>query len=115
MNANDFVLLGLKHRVAALGKSDGQILWTTELPGGLGTGFVTLSCDDSRVFAYADGQIHCLDLFSGQLLWSNPLKGFGYQIASVCLRDGPSASTAAACAQISANQSAASAGAAGTT
>ena len=112
MNANDFVFLGLKHRVTALGKSDGQIVWTTELPGGLGTGFVTLSCDDRRVFACANGQIHCLDLFSGQLLWSNPLKGFGYQIASICLHDGPSSSASAACAQISAEQSAASAGAA---
>jgi len=109
MNANDFVFLGLKHRVTALGKSDGQIVWTTQLPGGLGGSFVTLICDDRRVFACADGQIHCLDLFSGRLLWSNPLKGHGYQIASLCLHDGPSASTAAACAHISAEQGAAGA------
>jgi hypothetical protein len=113
MNANDFVFLGLKHRVTALGKSDGQIVWTTQLPGGLGTGFVTLSCDDRHIFACADGQIHCLDLFSGQLLWSNPLKGYGYEIASICLHACQSASSAAACAQkIAADQSAAAAAAA---
>jgi outer membrane protein assembly factor BamB len=113
MNANDLVFLGLKNRVTALGKSDGQIVWTTELPGGLITDFVNLSCDDRRVFAYSYGQIHCLDLFSGQLLWSNALKGHGYGIASICLHDGPAASAAAAYARISADQSAASTGAAG--
>ncbi len=113
MNANDFVLVGLKHRVTALGKSDGQIVWTTELPGGLGTGFVSVTCDDRRVFACANGQIYCLDLFSGQILWSNGLEGHGYGIASLCLHDGPAASTAAAYARISEQQSAAGAGAAG--
>jgi outer membrane protein assembly factor BamB len=111
MNANDFVFLGLKNRVTALAKSDGQIVWTTELPGGTLTTFVTVSCDDRRIFAYTAGRIHCLDLFSGQLLWSNPLKGYGYEIASLCLHDCQSASTAAAGAQISADQSAASGGA----
>lgn len=115
MNANDFVFLGLKHSVTALAKSDGCIVWTRPLPGAMGRGFVTLSCDDRCIFAYAGGQIHCLDLFSGQLLWSNELAGYGYGIASICLHDGPSASTAAACAQISAEQSAAGAGAAGAT
>ena len=82
MNASDFVFVGLKNRVTALGKNDGQIVWTTALPGGLGEEFVTLSCDDRRVFACAHGQIHCLDLFSGQILWHNELKGHGYGIAA---------------------------------
>lgn len=88
MNASDFVFLGLKNRVAAPGRNDGQMVWTTELPGGLGDGFVTLSCDDRRVFACAHGQFHCLDLFSGQILWRNELKGYGYGIASICLPGG---------------------------
>jgi outer membrane protein assembly factor BamB len=111
MNANDFVFVGLKSRVTALGKNDGQIVWTTQLPGGLGTGFVTISCDDRYVFACANGQISCLDLFSGRLLWTNGLEGHGYGIASIGLHGCPSASTAAAGAQM-AQQSAASGGAA---
>ena len=111
MNANDFVFVGLRNCVTALGKNDGQIVWTTQLPGGMGTGFVTVSCDDRRVFACAAGKIHCLDVFSGQLLWTNPLKGLGYDIASICLHDGQSASPAAASARM-AQKSAASAGAA---
>jgi len=114
MNASDFVFVALKHRVTALGKNDGQIVWTTELPGRTGTCFVTLSCDDRRVFACANGQIHCLDLFSGQLLWTNGLQGHGYGIASICVPDGTSAPSAAAFARISADQAAAS-GAAGAT
>ncbi len=116
MNASDFVFLGLKNRVAAPGRNDGQMVWTTELPGGLGDGFVTLSCDDRRVFACAHGQFHCLDLFSGQILWRNELKGYGYGIASICLPGGPPAPATAAFAAMAARRSSggdASAGAAG--
>jgi len=110
MNANDFVFVGLKNCVTAIGKSDGQILWSTNLPGGLGTSsFVTVSCDDRRVFACANGQIHCLDLFSGQVLWTNGLAGMGYGIASLCVPGGPRDTTAAASAHISAQESASSA------
>jgi len=105
MNASDFVFVGLKNRVTALGKNDGQIVWTTALPGGLGEEFVTLSCDDRRVFACAHGQIHCLDLFSGQILWHNELKGHGYGIASICLAGGPVAPATAAFAAITAQRS----------
>jgi len=114
MNANDFVFVGLKNRVTALGKNDGQILWTTALPGGLGEGFVTLSCDDRRLFAYAHGQIHCLDLFSGQILWHNELKGHGYGIASICLPGCSPAPATAAFAAISTQRSSQGGASAGT-
>jgi hypothetical protein len=107
MNAIDFVFVGLKCRVTALDKSDGQIAWSTKLPGGTSPGFVTLSCDGCHVFACCCGQIHCLDLFSGQLLWTNGLEGHGFGIASICVPGGQSAPTAAAAAQIAAQQAAA--------
>ena len=61
------------------------MLWTTELPGILGDRFVTVTCDDTRVYAFTRGQMHCLDLNTGRLLWSNELKGFGYGIATLCI------------------------------
>jgi outer membrane protein assembly factor BamB len=88
MKPNDIVLLALKNKVTALTKADGRHLWATELPrSGLcaSGGFVTLISDDTRVFAYCAGSVHCLDLGSGLVLWSNELPGYGYGLASLCL------------------------------
>ena len=79
------VVLGLNGRVAALLRKDGRLLWATDLPGVIGDRFVTVTCDDTCVYAYTRGQVHCLDMESGRLLWSNDLKGFGYGIATLCL------------------------------
>lgn len=87
MKANDVLLLGLKHRVTAISRADGHYLWCTEVRGGFGGSgdFITLACDDSRVFAYSGGHLHCLELSSGQLLWKNELPGYGFGLASLCV------------------------------
>lgn len=88
MKANGILLLGLKHRVTAIAKSDGHHIWSTEIrSGGFGGGadFITLACDDSHVFAYSGGHLHCLDLMSGRLLWIDELRGYGFGLASLCV------------------------------
>ncbi|HEV2329947.1 MAG TPA: hypothetical protein VGY56_14290 [Verrucomicrobiae bacterium] len=87
MKANDILLLGLKHKVTAIAKSDGHHIWSTEIRGGLISGgdFITLACDDSHVFAYSGGHLHCLELSSGQLLWTDELPGYGFGLASLCV------------------------------
>jgi outer membrane protein assembly factor BamB len=108
MKENEFILLGLRHRVAAISKSDGREVWSTELPsGGFGssTDFVTLLCEASRVFAYTGGELHCLDLANGRKLWTNKLPGYGYGIAGLCLPGGGSAPNPAAVAQRLAQES----------
>ena len=57
MNAKDILLLGLKSRVTAISRKDGQRIWSTELPVKLGGEFVTLIYDGSKVFAYSSGQL----------------------------------------------------------
>lgn len=96
MNPTDVVFVALKKQVAALNKSDGAILWTTQLPGAMGDGFVTLTCDDTRLYAFTQGQMHCLDVISGNILWSNKMKGFGYGVGSICLYGFPPAPDPAA-------------------
>jgi len=91
MNINDLIFLGLKSRVSAITKSDGLILWTTELHGALGDAFVTVNCDGKHVYAHTKGQIHCLDPFEGSILWTNELKGFGFGVASICIPGFPTA------------------------
>lgn len=97
MNTADILLLGLKYSVSAISKADGSVLWKTELPTTLnGDDFVTVLCDGEKIFAHTEGWLHCLELASGELLWSNELKGYGYGIASLCLPNGPAAPDPAA-------------------
>jgi outer membrane protein assembly factor BamB len=106
MNASDIVLLGIKMRVAAVVKKSGEILWSTKLPGGMGQEFVTVLCDGKVVFACCNGKLHALDLFSGDFLWSNELKGFGYGLGSLAFPGGEAAPNLAAVRQLMANQAA---------
>ena len=106
MNPQDILLLGMKKRVTAIQRNTGAVIWETKLQGGQGD-FVTLLCDGSRVYAASGGHLHCLDLRSGQMLWTNPLPGYGFGLASLCLPDGASAPTPATLAAIRAQQQAA--------
>ena len=87
MNPNDIILLALKRKVTAIAKSDGRHIWCTEIRGGFvsSSDFITLACDDSHVFAYSGGHLHCLDLSTGQLLWTDELPGYGFGLASLCV------------------------------
>jgi PQQ-like domain len=96
MNSKDILLLGLKSRVTAISKTNGQQMWSTEIPVRLGGEFVTLLCDGSKVFAYSSGRLHCLELATGSILWSNKLPGLGYGLATLCLSHGDSAPNTAA-------------------
>lgn len=91
MKAHDILVIGLKHRVAAISRIDGRELWSTELSGGMGQGFVTLLSDGAQVFAYASGHLHCLDLATGRIIWTNEMPGYGYGLGSLALPNGQSA------------------------
>ncbi len=97
MNPENVLLLGLCQSVTAIAKDDGRILWTTELPVALnGDDFVTMISDEGRVYAHTEGKLHCLDLETGKVLWSNSLSGYGFGIASLCFPGGASAPFAGA-------------------
>jgi outer membrane protein assembly factor BamB len=106
MKADDILLLGLKQSVAAVSRIDGQIIWSTKLSGGMGQNFVTLISDFTHVFAYAGGKLHCLELQTGRIVWTNELKGYGYGLASLCV-PGMTASDTALVQQIVAQAAAA--------
>ena len=95
MNSGDVILIAVKNRVIAITKLHGRTLWTTPLPGALGTSFVTLLADSHRVFAHTHGRLHCIDLTSGRILWSNDLPGCGYGFASLAFPGGVAAPDAA--------------------
>ena len=104
MNPNDLIFLGLRSQVIALSKSNGEIRWSMKLPGVMGEGFVTVNSDGACVYAFTKGRIHCLDMVTGRILWTNELKGFGYGIASICVPGFSTAPDPAAYAEHKANE-----------
>jgi len=114
MNLQQLILIGVKHSVSAVSRADGLVLWTTKLPGGLGSDFVTVVCDGERVFAHSSGQLFCLDLRNGRVLWTNELPGYGYGLASICIPGMASAPDVAAVRAIKAHREAANAATAAT-
>ncbi len=108
MNPNDILLLGLKQTVTAICRADGAILWTTKLPDGNSNAFINLATDQRHVYAACNGVLHCLELQTGTLVWTNPLKGYGFGIASLCLPGQPAGPQAAAAARRAADADSAS-------
>jgi outer membrane protein assembly factor BamB len=108
MNPANLLFLGVKNSVTALSRIDGTIVWTTQLKKtGLGGDFVTLHIDGLQVFAHSSGELYCLELSTGRILWNNPLKGLGYGIATLATQDVKANLTAAQAQLIAAQQAAA--------
>lgn len=107
MNPDEILLLGLNRSVTAISRADGSILWCTTLPESSANSFVSVVSDRRQVFATCHGVLYCLDLRTGDLLWTNPLKGYGYGIASLSLPGQRVESDAGAAARRAADAAAA--------
>jgi outer membrane protein assembly factor BamB len=108
MLSSQLLIVGAKNSVSAFNRSTGQLVWTTQLKGGMvGGEFVTLHIDGLQVFAHARGELFCLELSTGRILWTNPLKGLGYGIATLATPGAAQHPTAAQAQVIAAQQAAA--------
>ena len=100
MNAmtSHIIYIGVKAHVAAIDKTDGRTLWQTKLKGAAVSGerFVSLLVEEGRVYAHSYGELFCLDSETGKILWSNPLDGLGYDIATIATEGASNTSLAAA-------------------
>lgn len=111
MNPAQMLLVGAKHTVSAFNRSNGSLLWTTQLKGGMvGGDFVTLHIDGLQVFAHTRGELFCLELSTGRILWTNPLEGYGYGIATLATPGAAQYATAAQAQVFAAQQAAAASG-----
>ena len=107
MKPEDIILIGVKRSVLAFKKETGAHLWATELASGMGDTFVSVISDDKKVYAHSGGTLHCLDLFTGEIIWRDKLSGFGYGVASLALAGRPAAATSPAYQVIQAQAAAA--------
>ncbi len=96
MKTSDLVFIGIKGSVVALYRDTGQQAWATPLKG---MDFVNIVLERNRVLATACGEIFCLDALAGQVLWHNPLKGYGRGLATIATENNPDASNASVVAE----------------
>ena len=86
MKHNEIVLLGAKRSVLAFNKATGERLWSARLSSSaMSDDFVSVIADETKVYAHSGGKLHCLDLFSGQMLWQDGLSGYGHGVASLAI------------------------------
>jgi outer membrane protein assembly factor BamB len=86
MKTSDLVFIGIKGTVIALNRATGEQVWATHLKG---SDFVNVLLEPGAVLALCCGEIFCLDPFTGNALWHNPLKGFGRGLATIATEPNP--------------------------
>ena len=89
----DLLFLGLNSNVVALDKRTGNEVWRVLLKGGMSSGhsFVTLLVEGDMIYAHTKGEAFGIDAISGRILWQNGLRGLGFGLASLAVKDGFSA------------------------
>ena len=105
----DYVYLSFNSRVIALDRYSGEVIWQWKAKKGRSS-YVAVLLDGDRLIVSISGYTYGLDPMTGDELWFNPLKGFGYGTPTLCSLHGNSGSAAAAA--IIAQQHAAASGAA---
>ena len=107
----DMIFVGFNRRVIALDRYTGEIVWDWKAPKG--TGFVSLLLDGDRLMASVSGYMYCLDPIYGQVVWANPLKGYGVGTTSLASVHGSTPSGPSAAVIQQQRQAAAAAAGAG--
>ena len=96
MDPANLLFVGAKNSVNALDRTNGNFVWTTQLQrSALSTEFVNLHVDGRQVFAHTGGELYCLEISTGRIRWTNPLKGLGFGIATLTTTDAKTSLTAA--------------------
>ena len=88
MTTDKLIYLGIKGKVVALDKSNGERVWLTPLKSG---DFVNLFYDGEALFAHTGGELFCLEPATGELRWRNELTGLGYGLATFASTNVPGA------------------------
>jgi outer membrane protein assembly factor BamB len=52
-----------------------------------GNGFVTMIKNGGFLYAHTYGRLYCIEINSGKIIWSNELKGLGYDLATMISDD----------------------------
>ena len=91
MKISDLVFIGIKGSVIALHRAAGEQVWATHLKG---VDFVNVLLQDDTILATCHGEVFCMDAFTGESRWHNPLKGFGMGLATIATESKPGSGAA---------------------
>ena len=85
------LIIGSNGFVAAIDLADGHELWRTKLQTGVFAATtredVSVLVQGGFVFAGSRGNLFCLDVGTGSILWNNELKGMGYNDVSLAMQN----------------------------
>jgi len=85
-----YLYIGAKGKIAVIDAGTGRtIKEITPNPSMLksGSGFVNMIKNGGFLYAHTYGRLYCIDINSGKILWSNELKGLGYDLATMISDD----------------------------
>lgn len=108
----DLVFVSFNSRVIGMDRYTGEVVWQWKAKKGRSS-YVAVLLDGDRLIVSISGYTYGLDPLTGDELWFNPLKGFGYGTPTLCSLYGSSGSTAAAAIIAQQHAAAASGAAAG--
>ena len=99
--------IGIGGHVVAIDRATGTEIWRCKLRR---ASFITVFCDESNVYAGANGELYCVEKSTGHLRWHNRLDGLGTSIIAFAGDSTTSVTAAAIAAQRAAVAAAASSG-----
>ena len=102
LTVDDLVFVGFNSKIAALDRATGDLVWQWKAPKG--SGFVAILLDGDQLIVSVSGYTYAVDPATGETLWTNPLKGFGYGIPCLVSTSGSTLGHSAAAAETEAQQ-----------
>ena len=98
MKTEDMIFVGVKKCVVAIERATGKIVWEALLANApqMGYPFVNVFFDAGNLYAHTKGVLVCLDPATGRIKWENPLRGYGYGIATFASSTSPNSGVVAA-------------------
>ncbi len=88
LELSELIFVGFNSRVAALDRNSGRLVWKWKASAG--SGFAALLLDGEQVIVSVNGYTYALDALTGEELWWNEMKGFGYGVSCLASLNGSS-------------------------
>jgi len=82
--------IGAKGKIAVIDEGTGRTIKEIALNESWlksGNGFVNMIKKGNFIYAHTTGRLYCVEINSGKIIWSNELKGLGYDLATMISDD----------------------------
>jgi len=78
MTVDQLIFVGFRGYAMALHRDTGEVVWCNSQ---MHSGYVSMLLDGDRLIVSTNGYMYCLDPLTGNILWHNPLTGYGTGVA----------------------------------